>query len=175
MMKNYQFTIIASGLDPEAEDFEDRFYGAGCDDATLAFQKGVIILEFDRESKNFLHAITSAFGDVQKAGAKIVRFEPDHLVSLTDIADRTGLTKAAISLYSKGARGADFPPPVARFTSSTPLWDWVSVAHWMHRHDHVKSEVVLEARMLKEANHLAMSGAVLSARELSEHLKRAVA
>ena len=39
-MKKYEFSIIASGLDPEAEDFEKRFYDAGCDDATISFQKG---------------------------------------------------------------------------------------------------------------------------------------
>jgi hypothetical protein len=33
-MKIFEFSIIASGLDPEAEDFADRFFDAGCDDAT---------------------------------------------------------------------------------------------------------------------------------------------
>jgi hypothetical protein len=28
MMKTYEFTIIASGLDTEADDFENHFYGA---------------------------------------------------------------------------------------------------------------------------------------------------
>ena len=31
-MKTHTFTIIASGLDPEADDFEDRFFDAGCDE-----------------------------------------------------------------------------------------------------------------------------------------------
>ena len=35
-MKIFEFRIIASGLDPEAEDFADRFFDAGCDDATLS-------------------------------------------------------------------------------------------------------------------------------------------
>ncbi|MEA2889050.1 MAG: hypothetical protein QOD11_3410 [Bradyrhizobium sp.] len=35
-MKTFEFSIIASGLDPEAEDFADRFFNAGCDDATLS-------------------------------------------------------------------------------------------------------------------------------------------
>jgi len=59
-MKTYEFTIIASGLHPEMEDYEDRFFEAGCDDATLAFQKGVIILEFSREDVSFSHAVSSA-------------------------------------------------------------------------------------------------------------------
>src|SRR3546814_3181104 len=60
MMKLHEFTLIASGLDPEAEDFEDRFE-TGCDDATLSFQKGVIILEFSREAVSFSKAVASAW------------------------------------------------------------------------------------------------------------------
>ena len=30
----FEFAVIASGLDPEADDVFDRFYEAGCDDAT---------------------------------------------------------------------------------------------------------------------------------------------
>jgi len=151
-MNSFEFAIIASGLDPQAEGFADRFFEAGCDDATLSFQKGLIVLEFARQAKNFAHALTSAFADVHKAGAKVERFEPDHLVSLTDIAARTGLSKAAISLYCKGERGADFPAPVARVTSESPLWDWVDIARWMHHNDKLSSEDVLEARLVREAN-----------------------
>jgi predicted DNA-binding transcriptional regulator AlpA len=151
-MKTYALTIIASGLDPEADDFEDRFFEAGCDDATISFQKGRIIAEFDREAKNFAHALTSAFADVRKAGATIERFEPDHLVNLSEIAARSGKSRAAISLYSKGERREGFPPPVARVTSDSPLWDWVDVSRWMHQHNELPYEAVLEARMLREAN-----------------------
>jgi hypothetical protein len=38
MMKKYEFTIIASGLDADAANFEDRFFEAGCDDATIALE-----------------------------------------------------------------------------------------------------------------------------------------
>lgn len=151
-MKTYQFAIVASGLDPDAEDYEDRFLEAGCSDATVSFQKGLTIVEFNREAKNFAHAITSAFADVHKTGAAIKRFEPDYLVSLSDIAARSGLSRAAISLYCKGERKADFPVPVARVTSESPLWDWVDVARWMHQNLKLSREVVLEARMVREAN-----------------------
>ena len=84
-MKSHEFTIIASGLDPEAEDFADRFFEAGCDDATLSFQKGVIILEFAREAVSFSKAVASAYADVRHAGASVDRIEPDYLVSLSEI------------------------------------------------------------------------------------------
>jgi hypothetical protein len=157
-MKTHEFTIVASGLDPEAEDFEDRFYEAGCDDATISHQKGAIILEFAREAPTFAKALISAFADVQKAGAKVERIEPDYLVNLSDIATRSGLSRAAISLYCKGERGDGFPAPVARVTSESPLWDWVDVSRWMVRHNKLPRDEVLHARMVKEANLLAQSG-----------------
>ncbi len=156
-MTTYEFTIIASGMDPEAEDFEDRFYEAGCDDATISFQKGAIIVEFAREAPTFAKALISAFADVQKAGAKVERIEPDYLVSLSDIAARSGLSRAAISLYSKGERSDGFPAPVARVTSESPLWDWVDVSRWMVRHSKLPQDEVLHARMVREANLVAQS------------------
>lgn len=152
LMKNFEFTIVASGLPPETEDFETRFFEAGCDDATISFQKGLIILEFDRSAKSFSHAMLSAFEDVHKAGAKVERFEPDYLVSLTDIANRAGISKAAVSLYAKGERGSGFPLPIARVTSESPLWDWVEVSRWMHQQHKIPFDRILEARLMREAN-----------------------
>ncbi len=159
-MRTYEFTIIASGLDPHADGFADRFFNAGCDDATISFQKGLIILEFDREAKNFAHAISSAFAAVYMAGAKVERFEPDHLVSLSEIAKRSSLTRSAISHYAKGERGEGFPLPIARVTSESPLWDWVDVSRWMHKYAKLDNEVVLEARLVREANVVVRSKAV---------------
>ncbi len=51
-MKTHEFSIIASGLAPQADDFESRFYEAGCYDATLSFQKGHIIVDFAREAES---------------------------------------------------------------------------------------------------------------------------
>ena len=62
--------------------------------------------------------------DEEHFGARVERIEPDHLVSMADIARRAGLTRAAISLYAKGMRAQEFPAPVARVTSEIPLWDW---------------------------------------------------
>ena len=92
-----------------ADDFEDRFFAAGCDDATISFQKGVIILEFARSARSFARAVVSTLESVLQAGATPIHVEPDYLISLSDIAARTGLSRSAISLYAKGKRGKDFP------------------------------------------------------------------
>lgn len=176
-MRTFEFTVIAAGLDPQADDFEDRFFAAGCDDATISLQKGAIILEFARNADAFADAVRSALLDVLRAGAKPVHVEPDYLVSLTDIAERARLSKAAISLYVKGERGQAFPAPVARVTTESPLWDWVEVADWMHRHDKLPAEVLVEAKVVRAANFAVQRATdadkqTISAERLKEEIGR---
>jgi transcriptional regulator with XRE-family HTH domain len=152
MMKIHEFTIIASGLDPEAEDFADRFFEAGCEDSTLSYQKGAIIVEFYREAVSFSKAVISACEDVLRAGASVARIEPDYLVSLSEIAERCGKSRQAISLYTNGERDGGFPAPVARVTSNHPLWDWEQVAEWLVERDALSREELVRARVVKEAN-----------------------
>jgi hypothetical protein len=168
-MKMYEFSIIASGLDPEAEDFETRFFEAGCDDATISFQKGHIIADFAREAESLEDAISSAVKDVLTAGAKVDRVEPDPLVSLSDMAARTGLTRAALSHYSGGKRGSHFPAPVVRVTSESPLWDWATVARWMYENEKLGKEAALDAEIVRQANVAICNGEG----DLSETLKKA--
>jgi hypothetical protein len=78
-------------------DGKTRFYNAGCDDATISFQKGHIIVDFAREADSIDAAIVSAVECVTAAGAQVDRVEPDPFVNLSDIAARTGMTRAAMS------------------------------------------------------------------------------
>lgn len=151
-MKVFEFSIVASGLDPTADDFESRLYEAGCDDATVSFQRGHIILDFARAAESADEAISSAIENVRSAGATVDRVEPDPLVSLSEIAVRAGLTSAAVSLYASGQRSADFPAPVAKVTSRNPLWVWSSVAAWLFARDKLSSQAVSEANAVARAN-----------------------
>ena len=157
-MNKFEFSIIASGLDPAAEDFESRFYDAGCDDATVSFQKGHIIVDFAREADSIDVAISSAIENVLRAGASVERVEPDPLVSLSDIASRTGLTRAAVSHYWKGTRQDGFPAPSIKITSDSPLWDWSEVADWLYKHDKLSRDQAVEAVAVARANEVIEAG-----------------
>ena len=167
-MANFEFTIIASGLNPAAEDFFDRFYDAGCDDATIAFQNGRIVAEFTREARSIAEAIASAVAAVKKAGAKVERIEPDPLMTLSDMATRAGLTRAAMTNYFKGTRAKDFPAPVARVTSESPLWDWAAVARWMFENRKIDRAAAIEAEVVREANAAIGAGEANIARRLKK-------
>ena len=153
-MRSFEFTIIAHGVDTSDDLFVDRFFEAGCDDALVTVIKGTVALDFTREAKNFSHAVTSAIRDVRAAGARVVRIEPDPYVSISDIAERTGLTRQAISLFASGQRGpGDFPAPRLRVTTDSPLWDWLSVARWLRDHEkHLDREALVAAAISRAIN-----------------------
>jgi hypothetical protein len=169
---NHEFSIIASGLDPKADDFETRFYDAGCDDATISFQKGHIIVDFAREADNIEEAVASAVAGVLAAGATVDRIEPDPLVSLADMAARTRMSRAAMTQYSKGQRGRGFPAPVAKVTSDSPLWDWATVALWFHQNDKLPHESVVEAAVVKAANDTLSRGNIPTVEQLRQRSGR---
>lgn len=151
-MENFEFAIIASGASLEDDEFLNRLFESGCDDATLSFQKGVIIAEFDREAQSFANAIIDGCAQIHNAGAKIERIEPDHLVSLSEISERCELSKAAISLYINGKRQEGFPCPSAKVTSKHPLWDWYEVASWLNKNGYLDEETVYQAKIVRDTN-----------------------
>ncbi|MEJ8571295.1 hypothetical protein [Microbaculum marinum] len=170
-MKTFEFSIVASGLDPGADDFETRFYDAGCDDATISFQKGHVIVDFAREAASVENAISSAIDNVIAAGATVDRVEPDPLVSPADMAARTGMSRAAMTQFSKGQRGKGFPPPKAKVTSDSPLWDWSTVARWLCRTGKLDADQAREAEAVRQANEAIECGDV----EVKERLRRGLA
>lgn len=157
-MSEFEFSFLLSGPDPHSGDFADRFFEAGCDDATIMLTRGLIAVCFARQADNYAQAVMSGYRDVLKTGAKVERFEPDFLVSRSDISKRAGLSKAAISLYVAGERGRGFPAPCARITSSNPLWDWVEVAAWLHRNEQLPLDAVVNARISRVVNWFVQAG-----------------
>ena len=156
----FEFAMVVAGFDRRAADFEDRLYKAGCSDALIGVVKGVVVLEFAREAKSFKHALASAMRDVRKAGGRVVRVEPDSYASLSDIAERAGLTRQSVSLLVQGKRGSgDFPPPTVRVTTDSPLWDWLAVAEWLGRHGKLKDKsAIARAASTRAANIALQSG-----------------
>ena len=153
-MQTFEFTLVVSGIDPSEEGFEDRLYEAGCDDTLVAVVKGTLVLDFAREAKNFTHALVSAIQDVQRAGAQVVWVEPDTYVNVSDIAERSGLSRQAVSLMVQGKRGSgDFPLPAMRISSESPLWNWLEVERWLRKHGKLKrSATIVQAALTREVN-----------------------
>ena len=154
-MPTYNFSVMISRPEVDEDTATDRLYEAGCDDALFSVSGGVYELEFDREAPTLRDAVLSAIRNVKSAGtgARVLRIVPDDLVNANAIAERSGKTRQAVRLWTRGERGKDFPPPVTKVGDS-PVWSWASVAEWLRGRGDVGPTTVDEAKALIEINRV---------------------
>jgi hypothetical protein len=137
----HSFTLFLSGVDVLDDEQFDALHEAGCDDALFGVRDGAHYGAFDRKAENFSEALSSAIGDVASAvpGLQVVRIEPDELVTMAAIAERSGFSREYIRLLAAGERGpGEFPPPVTYADHKTRLWHWPDVARWLTEHQKAK-------------------------------------
>ncbi|MGA2035175.1 MAG: hypothetical protein ABSG68_23255 [Thermoguttaceae bacterium] len=165
--RTYTFTLILAGAAEITEEIADRLFGAGCDDALLGSRDGVTFLDFDRVGDSLEATIKSAIRDVQTAGLKVARVEPDDLVNAAEIARRLKRTRESVRQLVAGTRGpGGFPPPVSSVTGSSPLWRWAEVARWITEHRLVADR----SDVLDAAETIAKLNAVLEMRRMASSL-----
>lgn len=131
MMREHEFTLVVDGP-VEDEAVVDKLYETGCSDATIGTVDGVGYLDFHREAPTFSEGVLSAIRDVESVpGLRVLRVEPDDLVTMSEIAERLGRTRESVRLLVSGQRGkGDFPAPVSHLRSRSRLWRWSEVAEW---------------------------------------------
>ena len=132
-MPLHHFTLIVDGPDVQHPALIDALFEAGCDDGLVGRAEGIQYIEFDREAGHLDDAILSAVADVEKVpGVTVARIADAGLVSMADIAARTGRTREGVRLLIAGARGpGGFPPPVTDPRSRYRLWRWSEVERWI--------------------------------------------
>jgi hypothetical protein len=166
----HSFTVLLTGADPSDPDSADALYEAGCDDATVGIRDDIGFADFAREAATFEDALTSALEDIATAlpDAEIVRVEPDQLVSLAQIAERSGLTREYIRLLAKGKRGpGGFPAPLFKLDRKNRFWEWDEVARWLT--DNAQPRHLLDA---EGAELIAAFNAALELRRRSRQLSK---
>ena len=132
-MTTHQFTLIVDGPDLQDEALLEALFEAGCDDATVGRVAGVQYLDFDREAVSLPEAVFDAMAAIEGAvpGARVVHLEPDDLLTMAEIAKRTGRTRESVRLLISGRRGpGGFPTPATHFRSRQRMWRWPAVALW---------------------------------------------
>lgn len=134
-MGTFDFTLQLSrdGYLSEAEI--DALYDAGCDDGAIEDGPGGVTIAFDREAETLAAAIASAVRDVESVpGLDVVGVAQDDLVTLADIASRTGRSYESVRLLAAGRRGpGEFPVPVHTTSGDRPwnFYSWAAVATWL--------------------------------------------
>lgn len=169
-MTTHHFTLFLTGRDVLTDEAQDALFEAGCDDALFGELDGAQYAEFDREGTSFTAALRSGIQDITSTipDVHVRRVEPDELVTMASIAERSGLSREYVRLLTRGQRGpGGFPPPVGYADRKTRLWHWPDVAHWLSENRKAKTKVDVEGAEL-----IAAMNAAFDLRQHSRHLKK---
>ena len=131
-MTTHTFTLIVEGPDLQSDVLIDRVFEAGCDDALIGRSDGIQYADFDRDADTFEEAILRAIAELESIeGIRVSRLAGAGLISMADIATRTGRTRESARLLINGERGpGGFPPPVTDPRSRYRLWRTDEVDCW---------------------------------------------
>lgn len=152
----HDFALIVDGVGELNSSVEDALFNAGCDDATISMQYGLLYLEFSRAARSLEEAIISAISDVRKSGigAQVLRVDECDLVTPSEIARRIGRSRQLVQQYICGKRGpGGFPPPECHLTDHAPLWAWCAVSYWLVQNNLLRPEVGWNAEVVEAINN----------------------
>jgi hypothetical protein len=155
--REYDFALIVGGVPELTEEVEDALYEAGCDDATVSMQYGLLYIEFSRSASSLQDAILSAIHQVQDAeiGAVVHRVDDCNLISASEIARRIGRSRQLVHQYMTGQRGpGGFPPPECYITDGKPLWAWCAVSFWLSENGLLRPEASWDAEVVAAINNV---------------------
>lgn len=135
-MRTYRFVLIVEGADLQSDEMFDAVFEAGCDDALVGCSNGVQFVDFDREAPSVGEAVRSAIDALEGLpGVTVVRVAGADLLSISDIAARTGRTRESVRLLIAGKRGpGGFPPPATDPRNRYRLWRSNDVQRWFAEH-----------------------------------------
>ncbi|MCW2890347.1 MAG: hypothetical protein QOE54_7484 [Streptosporangiaceae bacterium] len=133
----------------DLEDSAERLYSR-CGDGQLSGDEHGGTILFSREARNAIEAILSAIDDSEHSGLSVTGVMED-LVTIDDIAEKTGRSAQAVGHWTTGQRGPGaFPAPVIHRSSRIKLYSWAQVSRWLSdaglgRVDSIAAEVATAA------------------------------
>ncbi|MGM0533836.1 MAG: DNA-binding protein [Campylobacterota bacterium] len=136
-MNEYEFELVFKLPFQVANmnDITDKLFKAGCDDATVSFNKmGIMTLSFDREAVSAKEAVESAVENVKEAlpEAILVEASPDY-VTITEISSYFGTSRQNTrKLFEK-----DMPIPV--HVGKPSMWHLSNVLEWFKNNNTAKA------------------------------------
>jgi hypothetical protein len=149
----FDFTVY---LDKQPADTDfDALFEAGLDDTTVESGPNTQpMLHVSRQANTLTEAITTVDQDAAKAGFRIIAISEEDLLTIQNIATKTGRSYESVRLLASGQRGpGGFPLPVNQH-SKPALYHWAQVAKWLHTHYGYAITETEQAATINAANHL---------------------
>jgi len=137
----------------------------GVDGVVVERERGRTLLVFDREAPELAEALVRALRDVERAGLVVGSVRNDDLVTLRQIAARTGRTYESARLLASGERGrGGFPGPMS--SQGWALYSWALVRPWFARQVRASTpdpepRAVDRDRLIAAADHLVRARALM--------------
>jgi hypothetical protein len=126
-METFTFRVrVRDALD---DDDANRLYEALDEEISVETGARGHWVGFERAANSFLDAVIEALEQVMNLGFEPLAIE-DELVSIADIAEKTGRTRQSISMLVRGQRGGGGFPAPATGNVRSPLWHWADVEPW---------------------------------------------
>lgn len=130
LVHTYTVSVVVDNLELTDDVLEALF--AGIEDVVPSSTNGVVKVTAPVPADGD-HAAALRLVDLIHAAlpqAIPVRLDQD-LVSISDIAVRSGRTRESIRLFVEGKRGpGHFPPPIGIVGDAIRVWPWSSVLDW---------------------------------------------
>lgn len=170
-MDTHAFTFIVDRRLSD-DDIETLFDEVA--DVTPEREATRTLLGFDRAAPTLAAALVSALRDVEAAGLEVGSVLSEDLVTLKEIATRTGRSYEGVRLLAAGKRGPGaFPGPMS--ADGWTLYSWALVRPWFLRHypstvtdrDLHTSE---HDRVIAAADHLMRARALMRGDDLTAGL-----
>jgi len=135
MTDTYSFRVAFTGDLADAERVTDVLYGAGCDDATVSIERdgSAGYADFDREADDALTGVVLAVEQIEAAGLTVTSVGED-LVSVTDIAERTGRSQQTVSAWITKVRGPGGFPASQIDRHWGAVYSWAEISEWLAHH-----------------------------------------
>jgi hypothetical protein len=170
-MDTYEFTFV---VDHRLSEDEVDGLLEQVDDVTPEREQGRTLLGFDRRSTSLAEALVSALRDVEAAGLTVGSVRSEDLVTLREIAARTGRSYESVRLLAAGRRGpGGFPGPMS--SAGWTLYSWAQVRPWFTQHAPASpiDQALLTAehdRLIAAADHLVRARALMRGDRLADGL-----
>lgn len=149
----YEFTLTVDRM--PTDDEVDALFDLDEGDSTPEGGPSGAVVYVYREDTSLAAAIASGLRSVESVGLRVTGARSEDLVSLRDIAARTGRSYESVRLWAAGQRGGGgFPTPLS--TGQWSLYSWAEVASWLGEHDNeYDREIAAADYMLRARSMLA--------------------
>jgi hypothetical protein len=156
----YEFTLV---LDREPTDAELGALAAAGLDPVGAEGPHPALAHLSIDAASLPAAIIAAVRQIERLGIAVTSVQSTDLVSLKDIAARTGRSYESVRKLAHGQRGpGGFPAPLS--AGQWALYSWAEVSSWLARHYPATAAAVTSYdREIAAADHLIRARHMLPA------------